>query len=191
MKRILMICILPIIFLNSCDEESSPFFPALQSEYFPLQVGNRWTYKWLLDDQQWTAEVKGTRIIGPHLYFVYARSYPDGFVDTSYFRVDSNNVIIINYLNEDYIYIDFERPIREEWQSYPDFFGYVRRRNLTVTVDAGTFNNVTEVFFDNTVVSDLYEFNHYAPDVGLVESFGFRRASILVSAFVNGIFYTQ
>jgi hypothetical protein len=175
--------------MNSCNEESAPFFPVLTSEYFPLQVGNKWTYKWLLNDLEWTGEVTGTKVIGSHQYFVFIRTYPDNFIDTSYFRVDSNNVIIINFLNEDYIYIDFERPIREEWQSYEHFFGYVRRRDLTVTVDAGTFTNVTEVFFDNTVVSDLYEFNHYAPNVGLVESYGFRRASILVNAVVNGVTY--
>jgi hypothetical protein len=189
MKRILMLSILPVIFISSCKEESEPFSPVLTSEYFPLQVGNKWTYKWLLNDLEWTGEVTGTSIIGSQKYFVYVRTYPDNFIDTSYFRVDNNNVIIINFLNEDYIYIDFERTIREEWQSYPDFFGYVRRRNLTVTVDAGTFDNVIEVFFDNTVVSDLYEFNRYAPDIGLIESYGFRRASILVNAIVNGISY--
>lgn len=191
MKRLLIAGVIPVFLINSCNYESSPVFPVYTSEYFPLQIGNKWTYKWLLDDQLWTNEVTGTKIIDEHLYFICVRSYNDGFIDTSYYRVDNNNVVIINFLNQDYIYIDFERPIREEWPSYADFFGYIRRKGLSFSVDAGTFNDVIEVFWDNTTVSDLYEFNHYAPNVGLIESFGFRRASVLVSAVVNGVSYPK
>jgi len=42
---------------------------------------------------------------------------------------------------------------------------------------------------DNRSVSDGFEFNRYAPDVGPVESIRFRVTLTLINARVNGVDY--
>jgi hypothetical protein len=96
---------------------------------------------------------------------------------------------LIYYEGKDYIYIDFDRPLEEEWNSYGDYYGYIRQRNISAQVKAGKFDNVTEVFMDNRSVSDGFEFNRYAPNVGPVESIRFRVTLTLINARVNGVDY--
>jgi hypothetical protein len=188
MKKLLLV-IISVLSFNSCSRENSPLIPVLTPEYFPLQVGNRWTFKSSLDSSVQIYEITDTKVFGEHDYFERVRTFSDGTKDTNYFRIDEDNIVLIYYEGDDYIYIDFEKPLEEEWNSFGDFYGYIKQRNISIQVEAGSFNNVIEVYMDNRSVSDAYEFSRYAPGVGLVESIRFRFSLTLSSARVNGINY--
>lgn len=174
-----------IVFLISCSKENIIVSTEGKADYFPMQVGNSWTYSF--NDAEWNVQITATKIMGGNLYFLFVRNF-GGEIDTTYFR-KVENVIYINYLGADYIYIDFNKATGEEWQSYENFYVKINKMNMNVEVAAGNFNNVIEILLENSSVSDLFEFNRYAPNIGLIESIGFRRKSELKFAFVNGILY--
>ncbi len=188
MKKLVLVTI-SILFFSSCSRENSPLMPALSADYFPLQVGNMWTFKSSSDSSVQVYEITDTKVFGEHVYFERVRTFSDGTKDTIYFRIAENNIVLIYYEGSDYIFIDFDKPLEEEWNSYGDFYGYIKQRNISVQVEAGSFNNVIEVFMNHRSVSDVSEFNRYAPEVGLVESTGFRFNLTLSSARVNGVNY--
>ncbi|GAB4286053.1 MAG: hypothetical protein Kow0098_00760 [Ignavibacteriaceae bacterium] len=179
-----------IMFLSvfSCSDINITEVSGYESEFFPTKVGNKWIY----DNQgvEWNIETTGKTIIKGLSYYIFVSTY-ENIPDTNYYRISNDGKVIINIDGEDYTFIDFNAPIGEEWQMYYDFYGIVRQLDLQTTVPAGTFSGVTEIFIDNTKFSDVYEFNKYAPGVGLIESVGFRRFSYLQSAVVNGIVYPQ
>lgn len=158
--------------------------PEFSQDYFPLAVGNKWIFK--SGEIEWTIEVMGRKIISNHNYFVVVRIYED-IPDTNYYRVNELKQILVNYEGKDYLFIDFQKTPGDTWDVFGTTFARVRNLNLTVTVPAGKFHDVTEIYFDNYELSDLYEHNYYAPGIGLIRSVGFRRLSELISAFVNGI----
>ncbi|RPI65131.1 MAG: hypothetical protein EHM47_19060 [Ignavibacteriales bacterium] len=163
--------------------------PVLASAYFPLQVGNTWTFLATSDSSKWIYEITDTKDFNEHVYFERVLTFSDGTKDTEYFRITENDVVLLNYDGKDYIYIDFEKPLEIEWNSYGNYYGFIKERNLSVQVAAGNFNKVTEVYFSNRNVSDIFQFNRYAPGVGLVESIRFRFGLKLINARVNGIDY--
>lgn len=189
MKKSFFAVIIIVCFNISCNKENNLLFPLFTSEYFPLQVGNKWTFESSFDNNIWVYEITDTKVFDEHVYFERVLTFSDGTNMKDYFRVTENNIVLIYFEGRDYIYINFEGPIGEVWDSFGQNFGYVRQRNLSAQVDAGTFNDVLEIFFDNRAISDVYEFNHYAPGVGLVESIRFRFILSLTSARVNGINY--
>jgi len=188
MKKLLILIISVLSFI-SCNRENSPLMPVLTLEYFPLQVGNIWTFKNSSDSTVLIYEITDTKVFGEHVYFERVRTFSDGTKDTNYFRIAEDKVVLIYYEGNDYIYIDFERPVEEEWNSYAGYYGFIKQRDISIQVEAGSFNNIIEVFMDNRSVSDVSEFNRYAPEVGLVESTRFRFSLTLSSARVNGVNY--
>jgi len=188
MKK-LSILIISVLSFSSCSRENSPLMPVLTAKYFPLQVGNRWTFHSSFDNNSWTYEITDTKVFYEHAYFEQVRTFSDGTKDTSYFRIAEDKVVLIFYEGADYIYIDFAKQLEEEWNLYGDFYGYIKQRNISSQVEAGSFNNVTEVFMGNKSISVVFEFNRYAPGVGLVESIRFRFSLTLSSARVNGVNY--
>ncbi|HSP86776.1 MAG TPA: hypothetical protein VLN45_01480, partial [Ignavibacteriaceae bacterium] len=93
------------------------------------------------------------------------RTFSDGTKDTNYFRKTEKNIVLIYYKGRDFIFIDFEKPINDSWNSYNDFYGYIKQRDLSLLVEAGKFG------------------------IGLVESIRFRNNFTLRNARVNGINY--
>jgi len=174
-----------ILVLFSCSEDS-PLFPEFTTDYFPTAVGNKWVYNnGTLD---WTIEIEATKIIDKKTYYVFVRNY-DGARDTNFYRVAENNLVFVWFDDKDYTYINFDAPINQQWQFHSGYYGFVRERNLTDTVTAGSFTDVTEILIANHIISDVFEYNCYAPGVGLISTGGWRRYSELKSATVNGITY--
>jgi hypothetical protein len=187
MKILRAVAIIISIYFLSCNKENSFVSPFLTAEFFPLQVGNKWVYNCSLDSSEWSFEITRTKIIGEHVYFEQVRNYSGGNKDTNYFRIAENNVVLIYFEGEDHIYVDFEKPLNEVWNSYASFYGYIRQRNISDDVEAGRFSGVTEVFIDNRSISDVYEFSRYASDVGMISSSKFRFELSLKQALVNGV----
>jgi hypothetical protein len=169
-----------LLFFYSCADD--PSGPEYKSEYYPLSIGNKWSYTGFVEME---IEISELRWVNNLPYFVLVRTFPAA-ADTLLLRYVSDNRLVILFEEKEYLYIDFTFPKGSKWDSYYNFYGEIRETGLQATVPAGTFSGVTEVLFENTLISDVYEFNRYAPGVGLISSHGFRRSFELKSAFVNG-----
>jgi len=171
----------------SCNDDSSKSTLTV-ADYFPLEVNNKWTYS--NGNIEWTEEVTAYKQIDGKEYAVVLRTYQRS-IDTTYYRSEDNNKVYIYFQGEESLFIDFERAKGEEWESYHEFYAKVNSTGGKVTVPAGTFDNVVEIFSDNRQISDAFEFRKYAPGVGLIKLAGFRRESELIRAYVNGSNYPQ
>ncbi len=178
--------LLTAFLFSSCFDDKIEPVTSYDVNYFPMQVGNRWIYQ--SDSLDLVIEISKMKLLNSNFYFEFLKTY-DGEVDTMLFRGGSNEKIFVFVFNNDEIFIDFNSPEGQIWDSFGDFYSKVNRRGLNIQTPAGNFENVIEIFTDNYQLSDLYEFNKYAACVGLVETIGFRRIFRLKSAFVNGITY--
>jgi hypothetical protein len=186
MNKLIKILLLVLLLITSCVDERTGIVNPDEVSYFPMQVGNRWIYE--SDSLDLTIEITGIKILNAFAYFEFIKTY-DGEMDTMFCKAMSDERIYIFFNGTDELLIDFQSPEGEIWQSFGEFFSKVNRRELSVQTTAGNFENVIEIFTDNTQLSDLYEFNKYAPEVGLIETIGFRRMFRLKSARVNGVTY--
>lgn len=181
----LFIVFVLIVLGYSCSD-SNPV-SIVDSQFFPLREGNSWNYQSSLG-QQWSVRVVGYTKINNVKYSIFETNY-GGTKATKYFRADGLGNIYINWEGVEYPYLLFDAKLNDQWDSYYNFFGYVRSRGQSIILPSGEFDNLIEIFFDNNLISDVFSFDFYAPNVGLVRSRGFRTETILVSAFVNGKFY--
>ncbi|MFQ6113310.1 MAG: hypothetical protein ACE5NG_04370 [bacterium] len=159
------------------------------SEYFPLQVGNRWHYE-LQNSEGFDSEVEivGTTKIESHEYFIFKNSYNNGSqIDSSFFRADSDDKVFTYCNGEDVLYIDFKRAAGELWDSCGNLTGVILKKSFKTTVPAGVFDNSVEVFFDISFIIDEEQWKVFAPGVGMIEQRGQIGALQLTSAFVNGV----
>ena len=186
-----LLTVLTILFSqNACEDGSSPFFPRLSEEYFPLQVGNRWTYSLQYPSGTYVLqyEIVDTRTIGSHEYFVSRRSFDLAVnQDSSYYRIDASGRIFTNREGEDALYIDFNRDVGESWESYSDYVARISKRDFEMNVPLGRFENCIEVFFDYPPAIDDELWEVYSPGIGPVEFRGQIGSLQLVSAVVNGV----
>jgi len=132
--------------------------------------------------------VSSREVINDVGYYIIIRSFPSS-ADTLRLRYEKNDRLLILFEGEEFLYIDFSLPPGSTWNTYYNFYAEIRNKGLNYTVPAGIFSNVTEILFENTLISDVYEFNKYAPGVGMISSSGFRRNFNLASAQVNGKIY--
>ena len=186
MNIIKILILTGLLFFTTCSEERIGIIESANVSYFPMQVGNKWVYESSSLDM--TVEITGLIIHNIYAYYEFIKTY-DGEVDTVLCRASQYEKVFIFFGNSDELLIDFQRAEGETWQSFDHFYAKVNRRGLSVQTTAGNFENVIEIFSDNTQSSDLYEFNRYAPEVGLVETIGFRRMFKLKRAYVNGVNY--
>jgi hypothetical protein len=177
------IVLLLLIILPGCND--NPGDPVYNSLYFPLSVGNKWEYTGSVD---MTIEVVSFTPIKGRFYHTLVRYFPEAS-DTMHLRYDRNDRLMICFEEEEYLFIDFTLPEGSTWDTYYSYYGVLRGKNLNSIVQAGIFNGVTEILFENYLFSDIYELNRYAPGVGMVSSLGFRRHFELRSAVINGISY--
>jgi hypothetical protein len=182
-KSLLLILLLVFI---SCEHDRIEILNPASVSYFPMQLGNKWIYE--SDNLDLTIEIISIKIHHAYAYYEFLKTY-DGEMDTMFCKAMADEKVFIFFDGNDELLIDFQSPEGETWQSYGNFIAKVNRIGLNVQTPAGNFENVIEIFSDNTQSSDLYEFNKYAPGVGLVETIGFRRALRLKNAYVNGITY--
>ncbi len=158
--------------------------------YFPLQVGNRWTYSLTYPSgTYWLKhEIVGITTIGAHDYFVFRRTFDLAVQpDTTYYRTDGRGRVFINWQGQDALYIDFNRGVGESWESYGEYIAKINKRNFQSKVPAGRFQNSIEVFFDYPPAIDDELWEVYAPGAGRVEIRGQIGIIQLQSAVVNGV----
>ncbi len=178
----LFIC--PII-LNCSNDPVTPD----GTEYFPLKTGNYWIYG--LETDSYKIEITGTKILEGEEYFIFkSSSLPD--YENEYERLyrQKEDQIYTYFENEEYVYLDFNLVDGGSWESIGPYKGEVTKKDETVAIDAGRFNDCITVLFKVLYASDLEYSEKYAPDIGLIEH-RFRGQVIyrLRSAYINGQTY--
>lgn len=175
-----------VLLFSGCYEDRIEPIISYSANYFPMQTGNWWIYQ--TDSLDLTVEITRIKVFNSNYWYEIIKTF-DGEVDTMFCKAGSNEKVFIFFDNRDELFLDFDRPDGQIWESFGNFYSKINRRGLNIQTPAGNFENVIEIFTDNYHLSDLYEFNKYAPGVGLVETIGFRRIFRLKNAFVNGITY--
>ncbi len=162
--------------------ESRP--PSL-SNYFPLQVGNWWTFS-----RSFTEKIIDTVRINDSLYFQFDqfRHFPNALL-----RMTWDNKLIVRDNNAEQVWVDFSANIGDSWKvttPFADWTVHLESKSDTVTVPAGTFTDCYRFWFQfHGADNDWVEW--YAPGVGPVRRILYGFAVIdypLTSAYVNGFY---
>ena len=166
------------------------------SRFFPLDVGNAWTYFKVLDppyappDTIWrgTFTVSETMAINDTLYYLAA--YPFALADT--LRADEQGRIWARVRARDVLLFDFSLAEGGSYTFAPSHapehtFEVTIKRNLTVDVGAGRFEDCVELRFDVPNTVDEQHTFAFALGVGIVYAYGtLGDYAALYSAEVNG-----
>lgn len=190
MKNSVVIVLLALVSLH-CTRITEPDDPTTK-EFYPLQVGNRWTYVSTNPGIPGTFidEVVGTRQIGAYRYFAirYSR-LNDPAADTSYLRVAEDGTIRIYRSTRDQPFLNFYQLTNVHWPSYDGYWGVVQERGYNTTVPAGTFSNCLRIFLDIPFLADEEQWYTFAQGIGPVERRSAWFGVILVSAKVGNRSY--
>jgi hypothetical protein len=173
------------------------------TDYFPLRVGNTYTYYQSLPCPPDTVTsrygpwawnlVRDTTFINGRKYFITVVA---GFiVGSDTVRVDSVGNMIVRHSGPEQVFYKFNAAVGDTWKYRVEIGGRestynvtLQSRSDTVKVHAGTFANCLRFFFDDPEAIDEEFTNWLAPNVGLV----FRCVQEpleLYEATVNGIHY--
>jgi hypothetical protein len=187
---ILIVAVMLLLTHSDCKKCSDLTDPACgSSEYFPVQIGNEWTYS-VGRDLEETVRIVGTKTIGASAYFVFENRFSlNENRDSSFIKVGVDGKIFRNVSGQDYLFLDFNRPINEWWDSYGGFKGMVQKRGVTIDTPAGTFKDCIQIFLDIPQVADDEQWFVFAPGVGSVAQPNAWFDIKLKSARVNGKSY--
>lgn len=184
--------LLLLLLVSGCT--SNPLTPEQQSlRYFPLQVGNTWTYALPHDSTfHWTFTIVDTARIGGQNYFVFERRFnASGTPDSIYYRTNGKSIIYERFAGKEKVLVDFTKPLNKQVESGGGFYTLVKRF-FTKTVPAGKFEDCIQVAFDPFPNAIDDEHAHvYAPDIGLIEISGQIGSMQLLTAVVNGTRVSQ
>jgi hypothetical protein len=142
--------------------------------YYPLHVGNSWTFG------SHTETIMDTQRIDGLLYFL--------FHDGDLKRLTYDNRLVVREDSTDRVWVDFSANVGDRWRAF-DFFDVVlSSKDAVVEVPAGTFTNCYTFVFN--CGSDCGMTEWYAPGVGLVQYwvYGFIiNPYELTSAVIDGV----
>jgi hypothetical protein len=180
-----------------------------QEEYFPLNVGNRWTYDYYnkdLNNNVVQEEHKVTIIDSMSDYFLFDRYfyYPLGFSggDSSYFKLEDGK--IIRYINgKNLKWYDFSANVGDSWIIPVRLFWFTDTVDYVISLESKT-----EIFvLDQDTVKNCYRFllnlsrsfpeisrweEIFAPGIGLVKSYNLDAGFIEMKyTFKDGIINNQ
>lgn len=147
------------------------------ADYFPITVGNAWTYYTPLDsvppDTIWdrSSGVAGTVVLNDTVYVV--ADYPFSLSDT--IRADDHGRIFARIADGDVLLFDFTGSSGETY-SVQDRAGIMysvdTEHRPTCEVAAGRFENCVRLTFENLQVLDAGAIFEFAPGVGIVRAYG-------------------
>jgi len=162
-------------------------FVLAQEEYFPLQVGNQWTYNYYSEDKNhntidtmYTISVIDTTN-GYYLfdrYFYYLSSFNNG--DSSLFMIKEHK-IIRNVNDIDMTWYNFSANVGDTWnipireflfQDTIDVIAELKSKTDTYILGKDTLKNCYRFLFQFTeMIPDIFPWEElFAPDIGLVKS---------------------
>ena len=145
--------------------------------FFPLDVGDAWTYITVLRprdapaDTVWdrSSAVKEIVVVNDTTYFV--TDYPASFANI--LRQDKQGNIWTRHHDQDVLLFDFSMPDSVSYtfiRNGTDTLVVSSRHGLTVTVSAGVFENCVELHFESQSL-DAGALFTFAPGVGVVSSY--------------------
>ena len=184
MKNLLIIL---IIFIILPTASSQTLKNNSLSNYFPLSIGNSWTYSSPSDtNYKWTSTIVDTTHLNGNLYYL-KHGANTSYADT--LRMDSIGNIWKYFDNKERLWFDFSRDSGSIYiyDIFDDdtMFVYVTK-NVEVTVYAGHFNNCINLFFDVPGLIDEEVEYTFAPGVGIVHKEGGWAHEHLFTATIDG-----
>ena len=162
--KIFFINIFLLILIISCGLVDSGEY---NLSYFPLEVGNEWTYQ-RVGSGTWTNYISSKRTIGDKEYFVMSSKDIKDEPPIELLYREENNIIYRLIDNKEYVHLDFTRLIGDKWQKLPyERYIHIDSFNDEISVESGTFSNCIRIISE----SDLdYSEIWFAPGIGKVAS---------------------
>lgn len=153
--------------------------------YFPLSLGNSWTYTGSNDTvYKRTQSISTTTQTADYTYYLFGNS--NSPFDT--IRQDNAGNIVKLYRGTDHMWFYFTKDSGSVY-SFP-FSNYTYevkvRKGLTVKTHCGTFTNCISFYFNAPGVIDDEIGYIFAPDIGLIVVYGAWRDDLLFSHNING-----
>jgi hypothetical protein len=152
------------------------------TNYYPLQVGNKWVYTSLVPGKYRNDEVTGTEIINGISAFIKERlePSPDNNYEKRWLVYDTSSVLLLRFWGNEGAdpAIDFSPPsiefklspqVGDKWSLFTRINFEVLSLNDTVTVPSGTFMNCIKIK-DTDSVSGKVHLVHYAPNIGMIRN---------------------
>lgn len=150
------------------------FTKIIAQDYFPLEVGNTWTYRWNFDTTNTiTYQISDSINIGNMKYFLYENVLNNTFIDTIRKDYDGN---VWKRLNEtDYLWFDFTKDNGSSY-TFPSFdsvyaYRVTLSKSFTRVTIAGTYSQCIDLFFEIPQFRDVEIRYSFAPNAGLVEKY--------------------
>jgi hypothetical protein len=186
--------IIYLVFVNRLHAQPKP-------DYFPMHVGNSWTYKLTTGavGRHWANQIikiTDTTIIKQKKYFVfedkvYDLYYEPGRVyNTAHYYRKSDNGDVMKFnklLNDEQLYYTFQLDSLYKPYLYFGELGLDKKWQITYI---GNFSNYRaysfKVMHDTSNYALPLEIRYLAPNIGLLEITGEGDDNFLVGAYING-----
>jgi hypothetical protein len=160
---------------SSCHKSCIETFPI--PGYFPLKIGNQWSYVGIQVPERGaqTHKVVGKVISHGFTYFLLKREYQNAYSDTLFLRVDEKIRIWRLVNNQPHIWFD---PTLADNATYYFPFGDAEkynvmvRRNVKVEAINQVFPDCIDFFFNVAQIADEEQAFSLAPGVGIVRIYG-------------------
>jgi hypothetical protein len=154
-------CLLPFFafLLVMCNKnEDNREELVLTYEYFPLETGNYWQI-----ENSGIIEVIGTENIKNKTFSIFSTPY-----DTSYYRVENNNVYAIEYKGEESVKFDLAANVGDTW-NYNNYEVTLCSKTDTLQVGDYQLINCYRYYYDVPVSIDEEHSIWLAPGIGIVQ----------------------
>jgi len=165
--------------------------PAQSPDYFPLSIGNSWTYAVVIDTtHKFQCSIFDTARVGPTLYYLHSGPAL-AFIGVMPLPVDSLRSDTLFRIwryekGQEYMLFDFYHGNYPSYTTYPEIDIARVTTNVEITVPAGHFTNCVDIYFPRSFNDESIGYV-FAPGVGIVRWYGpFYAPTSLVHAVVNG-----
>lgn len=159
MKKVLVISLV-IAALISCEKDDNQRIH-LDEDYFPLQIGNQWSFELAGKD----SIVDITEIGG-----VYYYKFVNDFGSTSYYRKQDDRIYRKSSSTEskEEMKFDLAANIDETWEYGPGYVTLISR-NVTITIGDTQVDSCLQFNFHNKDLIDYGSTIWLAPGIGIIQ----------------------
>ncbi|MCK4560673.1 MAG: hypothetical protein KAV45_12885 [Calditrichia bacterium] len=164
----------------SVDEPTDSSFATQHVEYYPLTVGNRWTYQ-QIEVGQHSIEVTSVCKVGVHVYYMMTQSALSTSMIMRWLVRAEDGRIYNRIEGQDYLFLDFTRSIGEQWQQGQSY-AIITSRSETISTSNGLITNCIKIISNSEL--DKVELL-YAPGIGKVYSSIIESSLIVIGGNVN------
>ena len=146
-----------------------------RTEYFPIELGNTWTYKYwdIVEEGIPTQRIISDSVLIDNKAY-YELTYRDKYTAGSHllFRADSIGRIFLRSGSKDKLWFDFTLSDSSKYKyirAQDDTMIVLVRKNQTVQTSLAEFTNCTVFYFDNPNVYDDDIAYYFAPSIGIIK----------------------